>query len=151
VAQALSEPLESIKGRGDSIIAIGRARSGRYIKIIYSPDELSDGIFVITAMDVPPRQIRALKKAPEAEAIMKQKDSKRSSKRRSQAPRDPNRYPRGLNRKKVQAIVDYYENQTDEEAIAEAEAAYRNPHTAMMQIPIRLVPQVRKLLAKRAG
>jgi hypothetical protein len=65
--------------------------------------------------------------------------------------RDPNRYPRGLNRKKVQEIVDYYENQTDEQAIAEAEAAYRDKTTTMMQIPKDLVPKVRSLIAKRAG
>jgi hypothetical protein len=64
---------------------------------------------------------------------------------------DPNRYPKGLNRKKVQALIDYYENQTDEEAIAEAEAAYRDKATTMMQIPNKLVPKVRKLISKRAG
>jgi hypothetical protein len=82
---------------------------------------------------------------------MKRAKTKIISRRPSQPPRDPNRYPRGLNRKKVQDIIDYYENQTDDEAIAEAEAAYRNPQTTMMQIPVQLVPQVRKILAKRAG
>jgi site-specific recombinase XerC len=76
---------------------------------------------------------------------------KTSAKHKIRAPRDPNRYPKGLNRKKVQALIDYYENQTDDQAIAEAEAAYRRPNTTMMQIPNKLVPEVRKLLAKRAG
>jgi hypothetical protein len=65
--------------------------------------------------------------------------------------RDPNRYPKGLNRKKVQELTDYYENQTDDEAIAEAESAYHDKATSMMQIPKDLVPEVRKLIAKRAG
>lgn len=73
------------------------------------------------------------------------------AKRRPRAIRDPNRYPKGLNRKKVRKLIDYYENQTDEEAIAEAEAAYREPKTTMMQIPNELVPQVQKLISKRAG
>ena len=62
VAHILRDPLESIRGRGTSIIAIGRTRAGRYLKVIYSPDDVGDGIFVITAVDVSRRQIRALKK-----------------------------------------------------------------------------------------
>jgi hypothetical protein len=65
--------------------------------------------------------------------------------------RDPNRYPKGLDRGKVRRLTSYYENQTDDEAIAEAEAAYRDSKTTMMQIPNKLVPKVRKLIAKRAG
>ena len=73
------------------------------------------------------------------------------SKRRSKAKRDPNHYPKGLNRKKVQDLINYYENQTDEEAIEEAEAAYSNPAFTMMAIPVELVPKVQKLISKRAG
>ena len=60
VAEAMADPLESVKGRGTSVIAIGQTRSGRYIKVIYSPDDVGDGIFIVTAFDVPPKQIRAL-------------------------------------------------------------------------------------------
>jgi hypothetical protein len=38
---------------------------------------------------------------------------------------DPNRYPKGWNRAKVQALIEHYENQTDDEAIAEINAAFR--------------------------
>jgi hypothetical protein len=62
VREALSTPLESIKGRENSLITIGMTRSGRYLKVIYSPDEIGDGIFVITAFDLPAKQIGALKK-----------------------------------------------------------------------------------------
>ena len=65
--------------------------------------------------------------------------------------RDPSPYPKGWNRKRVQSLIDHYENQSDDEAIAEAEAAYKNRQTAMIQVPLRLVPKVQKLLAKRAG
>jgi hypothetical protein len=37
---------------------------------------------------------------------------------------DPNVYPRGWDRAKIQALIDHYENQTDDEAIAEMEAAF---------------------------
>ena len=64
--------------------------------------------------------------------------------------KDPNRYPRGLNRRKVQALIDYYENQTDAEAIAEAEAAYRRRTTAVVEVPVKLLPAIRELIARRA-
>jgi hypothetical protein len=81
---------------------------------------------------------------------MKNRSSTPKARARSTG-KDPNRYPRGLNREKVQAIIAYYENQTDEEVIAEAEAAYRNPAFTMMAIPVELVPKVQKLISKRAG
>jgi hypothetical protein len=65
--------------------------------------------------------------------------------------KDPNRYPKGLNRKKVQALVDHYDRQSDEDAIAEAEAAYRRRSTSIIEVPVRLVPAVRRLLARKAG
>jgi len=64
--------------------------------------------------------------------------------------RDPNRYPKGLNRKKVAELIDCYENQSDEEAIAEAEAAYRSNKITMMGVPVELVPDVEKLIARRS-
>jgi hypothetical protein len=66
------------------------------------------------------------------------------------AQADPNRYPKGWNRKRVQGLIHYYENQTDDAAIAEAEAAYRAVTSTMIQVPVRLVSRVRKLLATRA-
>jgi hypothetical protein len=65
--------------------------------------------------------------------------------------KDPNRYPKGWNRKRVQAVIAHYENQTDDQAIAEDQAAYHTPGSTMMQIPTALVPAVRKLLAKKVG
>ena len=65
--------------------------------------------------------------------------------------KDPNRYPKGLNRQKVQAIIRHYEGQSDNEAIAEAEAAYERTDTTMMAVPVALVPKVQRLIAKRAS
>jgi hypothetical protein len=68
------------------------------------------------------------------------------------APKDPNRYPKGWNRKRVQKLIDHYENQTDEEAIAEDEAAYHDTKVTMMAVPVELVPAVQRLISrKRAG
>jgi len=75
---------------------------------------------------------------------------KTAQRKRTVSKKDPNRYPRGLNRKKVQELIDYYEKQSDDEAIAEMEAA-PDANFTVMAIPLELVPQVERLIAKRAG
>jgi hypothetical protein len=78
--------------------------------------------------------------------------AKKKVTRKQRSKKDPSPYPKGWNRKRVQAIADYYDNQTDEEAIAEAEAAYKNRKFTMMAVPVELVEAVEKLIArKRAG
>jgi hypothetical protein len=62
--------------------------------------------------------------------------------------KDPNRYPKGWNRKKVQAIIGHYDAQSEEQAIKEAEASYRRRRTALVEIPVKLLPAVRRLIAK---
>lgn len=62
--------------------------------------------------------------------------------------KDPNRYPKVWNRKKVVGVIEHYEHQSEEDAIAEAEAAYRKRKSALVEIPSNLLPQVRRLLAK---
>lgn len=64
--------------------------------------------------------------------------------------RDPRPYPKGWNRRRAQALIDYYEEQSDDNAISEAEAQYDAVESTMMQIPRALVPQVERLIA-RAG
>jgi hypothetical protein len=81
---------------------------------------------------------------------MMSKPPRRKTAKRAK-PKDPNRYPKGWNRQRVQAVLAHYENQTDDQAVAEDEAAWRDSAYAMIQVPIDLVPAVRKLLAKRAG
>ena len=71
--------------------------------------------------------------------------------RKTAKPKDPSPYPKGWNRKRTQALIHYYENQSDDQAIAEDDAAYREPKTTMMHVPKDLVRRVQKLIAKRAG
>lgn len=59
------------------------------------------------------------------------------------------RYPAGWDAERVRRVLDHYETQSDEEAVAEDEAAYEaTTHTAM-EVPVELVPAVRELIAKR--
>ena len=81
---------------------------------------------------------------------MRRKTPRRKTTKRART-KDPNRYPKGWDRQRVQKVLAHYENQTDEEAVAEDEAAWRDGSFAMIQVPIELVPAVQKLLSKRAG
>ncbi len=65
--------------------------------------------------------------------------------------RDPNSYPKGFSGRKVRTLIDHYDHQSDAEAIAEAEAAYHRRSTALVEIPVKLLPQVRQLIARKVG
>lgn len=59
------------------------------------------------------------------------------------------RFPAGWNEKKVRRVLEHYERQSQDEAVAEDEAAFeKSPHT-VMKVPHALVPTVRTLIAKR--
>jgi hypothetical protein len=45
----------------------------------------------------------------------------------------------------------HYETQSDEEAVAEDEAAYEATTSTAMEVPVDLVPVVRELIAKRSA
>ena len=59
--------------------------------------------------------------------------------------------PRGWTEKKIQDVLEHYESQTEEEQVAEHEAAYKAAGQTMMGVPTELVPEVRKLIARRRG
>jgi len=58
-------------------------------------------------------------------------------------------FPQGWDEERVRRVLEHYQKQSDEEALAEDEAAYESPTHTAMEIPVDLVPQVRELLAKR--
>ena len=52
---------------------------------------------------------------------------------------------------KVKRTISHYEKQTAGEAISEDEAAFKDQSQTFMEIPNRLVPSVRKLLARHTA
>jgi len=60
VIEAMENRLEEFPGSKGSMVLIGRTRAGRVLRVIYAPSRDGDGIFVITAYDLPPKQYRAL-------------------------------------------------------------------------------------------
>jgi len=67
---------------------------------------------------------------------------------RGHRKQEPNEYPQGWDPKRVEAVISHYENQTDAEAVAEDEAAYADPSVSMIAVPVELVEQVQKLIAR---
>ena len=62
-----------------------------------------------------------------------------------------NEFPPGWDEERVQSVIAYYEQQTEEEAVAEAEEALKNESSVLIEVPIELVPAVRELIAKHAA
>jgi len=60
VREVLDRPLERTAGKADTSVVIGRTRGGRVLKVIVAPSRDGNGIFVVTAYDLPARQLRAL-------------------------------------------------------------------------------------------
>lgn len=58
------------------------------------------------------------------------------------------RFPPGWDADKVKALADYYDNQSDDEAIAEIEAAMEAEDQTLMMVPAELVPTIHELIAK---
>ena len=59
------------------------------------------------------------------------------------------KFPPGWDEERVRRVLEHYERQTDEQAVAEDEAAYEaTTHTAV-EVPVELLPTVRELLARR--
>jgi hypothetical protein len=56
--------------------------------------------------------------------------------------------PPGWDAKRVRKVLDHYESQSEEEALAEDEAAYEDTGQTVMKVPAELVPTVRELIAK---
>ncbi len=60
-----------------------------------------------------------------------------------------NEFPPGWDEEHVRDIIEYYDSQTEEEELAEYEAAFEDETRTVMLIPNDLVPAVRALLAER--
>ena len=57
-------------------------------------------------------------------------------------------YPSGWDEDRVRRVIAHYEQQTEEESVAEDEAAFEDEGLAVVEIPKELVPAVRDMIAK---
>lgn len=58
------------------------------------------------------------------------------------------RFPKGWNEARVRTVLEHYENQTDDEAVAEDEAAFRRRDQTVMVVPKQLVPAITRLITR---
>ncbi len=64
---------------------------------------------------------------------------------------ETNRFPPSWDQDRVERVLDHYEHQTDEEAVAEDEAAFEGAPETVMKVPVALVPAVRDLISRHQG
>jgi hypothetical protein len=58
------------------------------------------------------------------------------------------RFPPGWDEERVRQVLAHYEEQTEDEAVAEDEAAFEDSTQTVMEVPNELVPAIRELIAK---
>jgi len=60
-------------------------------------------------------------------------------------------FPSGWDEDRVKRVLSHYESQSEEEAVAEDEAAWEDSSQTFIEIPNDLIPAIREMLAKRSG
>jgi hypothetical protein len=60
-----------------------------------------------------------------------------------------NKFPDGWDEARVKRVLEHYETQTEDQSVAEDEAAAEQGDQTFMEVPNDLVPTVRELIAKR--
>ena len=61
--------------------------------------------------------------------------------------RPKQKFPRGWDEAWVRRVLEHYENQTEDEAVAEDEAAFQAKGQTVMIVPTKLVPKIRQLIS----
>ena len=59
------------------------------------------------------------------------------------------KFPDGWDEARVKRVLEHYEGQSEEQAVAEDEAASEQRDQTLMEVPNELVPTVQELIAKR--
>jgi len=59
-----------------------------------------------------------------------------------------NQFPFGWNEARVRRVLEHYERQTEDDAVAEDEASFRSRSQTVMVVPKRLVPAITRLIER---
>ncbi len=62
--------------------------------------------------------------------------------------KEESNFPLGWNEERARQVIAHYEEQSEEDAVAEAETVLEDKNQAVFKVPNELVPAVRKLLAE---
>lgn len=60
-------------------------------------------------------------------------------------------FPPGWDEVRVAKVLAHYDSQTEDEALAEDEAAFSTNGQTFMEVPTELVPEIRELVAAHAA
>jgi len=58
------------------------------------------------------------------------------------------RFPPGWDEERVRRVLAHYESQSDEDAAAEDERAFKDKANTVMEVPVELAPLVRELIGQ---
>ena len=58
-------------------------------------------------------------------------------------------FPAGWDETRVRRVLEHYERQTEDEAVAEDDAAFESRGQTVMVVPKRLVPDITRLIERR--
>jgi hypothetical protein len=58
------------------------------------------------------------------------------------------KFPPGWDEERVRKVIANYEQQSEEEAVAEDEAAFQQSPQTVIEVPKELLPAIRELIAK---
>ena len=62
VEYVLRHPGERRKGSRNSLRVIGQTQSGRYLRVVYTPDAIGNGVFVVTAYEIGGKTLAAYRR-----------------------------------------------------------------------------------------
>ncbi len=62
-----------------------------------------------------------------------------------------NRLPEKWDEDRIKRVLNHYENQSEEEALAEDEMAWEDKANSFMEVPNDLIPVIRELIAKKVA
>lgn len=126
VEEVLGRPMEDRVGADGSRVALGRTRGGRYLRVVYVPDPIC------------------------GHGLRSRAESKKGAS--TPAPKEEmnkDNFPPGWDAERVRRVLEHYEGQADDEAVAEDEAAFETTTHTAMEVPVDLVPRIREMIAKR--
>lgn len=61
------------------------------------------------------------------------------------------KFPEGWDEERVRRVLEHYEDQNEDEAVAEDEAACEDDDASYIKVPKELIPAVRELIAKKVA
>ena len=131
VERVLNRPGEDGPSSDGSRQALGQSEGGRYLRVVYVPDEDGEGVFVVTAYTPGGAGTQGVPQAEEEKRAMNEQ-----------------RFPAGWDQQRVQRLLAELDARTEEEWVAADEAAAaEGDDQAVITVPTVLLPEIRRLLA----